>query len=288
MSYPIIDTHTHLYFSQFDENISQVIEDCQNANVTHQVQIGCDEISSLAAIELARKNDGFFATIGLHPCDVAPLFEKNFSNNRIKNFEDYERQCFNLDQLFAWFETLYKQEKDTVVGLGETGFDRYHDDRDDLVQWQTQAFGAHVEMAEQYDLPIVIHSRASNDELLGFMKKNIRKNKHRGVVHCFAEGIEMADIITKEYGFFIGIGGVSTYDNAKKLQQAIIQTPIEFLVTETDSPFLAPKKFKKTNGRINNASSIQEIIQNIARLKNMNEAFVGHQLFENGKRLYRI
>lgn len=288
MSYPIIDTHTHLYFSSFDDNREQILADCQTAGVTHQVQIGCDEISSLAAIELAAQNDGFFATIGLHPCDVAPLFENKFSDHRMANFENYERQCTNIDQLFAWFEALYQREKNHIIGLGETGFDRYHDERDVLVEWQTKAFGAHVEMAEQHDLPIVIHSRSANDELLRFMKKNIRKNKHRGVVHCFAEGVEIAEIVTKKYGFFIGIGGVCTYDNAKKLREAIIETPLEYLVTETDSPFLAPKNFKKTNGRINNASSIKEVVQTIARLKNMDESIVGQQLFENGKRLFGL
>jgi TatD DNase family protein len=288
MSYSIIDTHTHLYFSSFDETRAQVLADCQAVGVTHQVQIGCDEISSLAAIELAKQQDGFFATIGLHPCDVASLFEQKFSDHRMAGFENYERKCTNIDQLFAWFEDLYQREKNLIIGLGETGFDRYHDARDVLVDWQTKAFGAHVEMAEQHALPIVIHSRSANAELLGFMKKNIRKNRHRGVVHCFAEGIEIAEIVTKEYGFFIGIGGVCTYDNAKKLRQAITETPLEYLVTETDAPFLAPKNFKKNNGRINNASSIVEIVQTIAQLKNLDETTVGNQLFQNGKRLYNL
>lgn len=288
MSYPIIDTHTHLYFDSFDENRLQVIQDCRDAKVVQQVQIGCDEVSSLAAIALARKESGFFATIGLHPCDVADLFEKNLSNNRIKGFEQYKRKARNLDELFSWFENLYKQNTDIIVGIGETGFDRYHDTREMVFDWQNQSFLSHLELAEACKLPLIIHSRAASHELIGFMKKNIKKNLHRGVVHCFAEDTSLAKILTQDFGFFLGIGGVVTFDNAKKLHQAIIETPLEYLVTETDSPFLAPKQFKKNIGRINNASSLREVVQKIADLKNLDEVLVGETLFANGQRLFGV
>lgn len=288
----IIDTHTHGYFSHFDESRDEIMINARRAGVIHQIQIGCDEISSIAAVNLANKYQDFSATIGLHPCDVAPLFEGNFQNHRIEGFENYERKAKNIDELFEVFEDMYQESAQKIVGFGETGFDRYHDGRDILVEWQATAFTKHLEIAKKYNKPIVIHTRNSTKELLDFLENSqdffTGDSPVTGVVHCFCENIATAKICTEKYGLHLGIGGVSTYSNTEKLAEAIQKIPENYLLTETDSPFLAPKKFRKENGSINDSSSLPEVVDRIAELRGVSSQEMAKVLVENAKRLFSL
>ena len=288
----IIDTHNHAYFGHFDKYRKEMIINARRHGVVGQIQIGCDEISSLAAVELAKKNDDFFATIGLHPCDVAPMFEGGFENHRIEGFADYKRTCENVTDLFEFFEELYEKEKDVIVGFGETGFDRYHDKRDELVEWQREAFVRHLELCRKYGKPVVIHTRNSTRELLDFLEQNAYffrgGNGVRGVVHCFCEDYETAKTLTEKYGLYLGLGGVVTYQNTAALQEAVQKIPAKFLLTETDAPFLAPVKFKKANGKINDPSALPEIVEKIAEIRDEDPEKLAEILYQNAQNLFGI
>lgn len=287
----IIDTHTHGYFHQFDSYREEMLVNARRAGVIHQIQIGCDEISSLAAVQLAEKYADCSATIGLHPCDVAPLFEKKFQNYRLAGFDEYQRKAQNLDELFEFFEDLYQKSQEKIVGIGETGFDRYHDSRECLVEWQAESFRKHLEMAKKYSLPIVIHTRNSTKELFDFLEKSQEfftgDTPVRGVVHCFCEDLKTAEVFVEKYGLSLGIGGIATYSNTAELAETIQKIPEKFLLTETDAPFLAPRKFRKENS-VNDPSSLPEVVERIAELRNTDSHRMAEVLVENAKQLFGV
>lgn len=286
----IIDTHTHGYFGHYDETRDQVQTDCLNAGIEKQIQIGCDEISSLAAVEMAKKYTGNFATVGLHPCDVAPFMENKVENHRLKGYENYQSKIQTLDELFDFFDELITQNKKQIVGIGETGFDRYHDPQDVLVQWQTDCFVRHLELCQKHNLPIVIHTRNSTTELLDFLSKHKHffkgPNKVCGVVHCFCENAEVAQILYEEYNFYFGIGGVITYKNTEELAQAVAQMPAERILTETDAPFLTPRMYRKAVSNINSPASLPEVVQKIAEIRHTPMNKMADILYQNAERLF--
>jgi len=282
----IADTHTHLYFSAFDKDQKEVIEQCRQAGVELQVQIGCDEISTLAALKLAQKNDDFYSTVGIHPCDVKVCFDEN-KLHRSSGFEDYKLKAKTFDELFAMFEKLVKENPKKIVGFGETGFDLYHENSEEILKIQTDVFLRHVKLAKKYNKPLIVHGRNSEKQMMDFFTKNIKPGSVRGVIHCFPAGIEYAEFFTKNYGFFIGIGGTATYPKSENIREAIEATPIEFIVTETDSPFLVPQSLRKTVKR-NDASLLPEVIELIANIKKIPVSEVVEILFENAKRLYKL
>ncbi len=282
----IADTHTHLYFSSFDGDQKSVIEKCRKAGVQLQIQIGCDEVSSLAALKLAQENKDFYSTVGIHPCDVKVCFDEG-KLHRSSGFEDYRLKAKTFNELFALFEKLIKENPEKIVGIGETGFDLYHENSEEIFKIQTEVFQSHVELAQKYNKTLVVHGRNSSQQMLDFFSKNVKRGSVRGVIHCFSEGPEYAEFFTQNYGFFIGIGGVATYPNANNVRDAIAKTPIEYMVSETDAPFLVPQSLRKTVQR-NDASLLGEVIELIADIKKMPVAETADILFENAKRLYNL
>ncbi len=287
--YPIIDTHTHCYFPAIEKDQAAIFRKCEEAGVKIQVQIGCDEISSLAALSLAQKFKGHYATLGLHPCDVKNVGIKNEEYHRYKGFEAYDLKATNFEQLFALFTDIYEKNKDHIVGFGETGFDLFHENSEEILALQKTAFRQHLNLCETYQKPIIIHTREAREVTLNFLEKEMPNRKNiRGVIHCFSEDAGFAEIVTKQYGFFLGIGGVLTYNKTEAIREAVKKTPIEYLVTETDSPFLVPRKAKNKKQRINYPGLLPEVIELIADIKNIDPDTCGHILFENGKRLFNL
>lgn len=290
MSYPIIDTHTHCYFPRFDEDFSQIMTKASEVGVRHLVQIGCDEISSLAALRMASENDGHFATIGLHPCDVKNVGIKNENHHRYTGFLDYELRAKNLEELFTLFTEMYQQNKHNVVGFGETGFDLFHENSPEIFALQKESFARHLDLCEQFHKPFILHSRNATAETIDFLREQkIVDRGIKGLWHCFCEDAATAKIATEEFGLKLGIGGVATYNKTEALAEAIAQTPIEFLVTETDSPFLTPRKAKNRKTRkFNTPEFLPEIVEKIANIKDMDTEDCGAILFRNGCEIFSL
>lgn len=285
MKFPIIDTHTHGYFSQYDQNRDEMIQRAKEAGVIAQIQVGVDEASSLAAIKLATQHKKFFATLGVHPCDVQELGKR--PKYPTKGFEKYQPQAKNFEELFELFEEVLTKNSRKIVGVGETGFDRYHDSSEELFEVQKISFTAHLKFARKHNLPLVIHTRNAKQELLEFLEKNVATRPIPGVIHCFSEDAATAKILTEKYGFLLGIGGVITYDNADTLRKAVESTPIEFLITETDAPFIVPKNFR-VQTKINEPAFLTEVVERIAEVKNMPVDETAEILVANAKRLFKI
>jgi TatD DNase family protein len=280
----IADTHTHLYFQSFDRDRSKVIQQNKASGIALEIQIGVDEVSSMAALDLAQKNDHMYCTLGVHPCDVDRCFSP-VSAYIPTNFKPYTLQAKNFDELFTLFEAVTIKNPEKVVGFGETGFDLYHRNTPELFHLQKEIFLRHITLAQKYQKPIIVHGRNSHQEMLDFFDQKVSPGSVRGVIHCFSEGIEYAKYMTQNYGFLLGIGGIATYPKAQNVRLAIAETPIEFLITETDSPFLPPQK-KKSYYKRNQSSFLPEVIELIARIKNIPLDECGEILFENAQRFF--
>lgn len=258
----IFDTHTHDYFSDFDEDREEMLSHCRKEGVIGKIQIGCDANSSQKAVSLSEEKENMWATLGVHPCSV----------------ENIQEDPFPL------FSQLLEKHPQKIVGIGETGFDFFHHDTPKLRSLQEEYFSQHFDFAIVNDLTLVVHTRkARNETLHFFIQKKKTEKMPRGVIHCFSEDLEFANIMTEEFGFFLGIGGILTYPKNDVLRSTIREIPLSFLVTETDAPYLAPQGHR---GKRNESSYLLEVIECIADLKQIHPEECAEILFENTKRLF--
>ena len=228
-----IDTHCHLSREDYDD-IDKVIEENKEAGVDKIVVSGCSRESIEEVISLKDKYDMVYVTIGYHP-DNADIATKD-----------------DLDYL----KSLLSEKK--IIGIGEIGLDYYYtkENRDKQI-W---LFESQLKIAESFNLPVVIHSRDATMDTINILKKY----KVKGIIHCFSGSLETANIYIS-MGFLLGIGGVVTFKNSK-LKDVVKEVPLESIVLETDSPYLAPVPFR---GKINSSKYLEFIANFIADIKNI-------------------
>ena len=204
------ESHAHYDDKRFREDREKLLELLPSCGIDHVVNIGCDLASSKESIRLAEKYDYIYASVGVHPHDVSEMTSQTIEELR----------------------RLAAHEK--VVAIGEIGLDYYYDFSPRELQqfW----FRQQLRLAESVNKPVIIHSRDASQETFDIIKSSPIR---RGVIHCYSGAWQMA----KDYvdmGFFIGVGGVVTFSNAKKLVEVVDKIPIEKILIETDSPYLAP------------------------------------------------
>ena len=228
-----IDTHCHLSREDYDD-IDKVIEENKNANIDKIVVSGCSRESIEEVMDLKDRYDMVYVTIGYHPEYADTVTESD------------------LDYL----KSLLGEKK--VVGIGEIGLD-YHYTKDNKDK-QIWLFEEQLKIAEEFNLPVVIHSRDATMDTINTLKKY----KVKGIIHCFSGSLETANIYIS-MGFLLGIGGVVTFKNSK-LKDVVKEVPSESIVLETDSPYLAPVPFR---GKINSSKYLEYIANFIADIKNI-------------------
>ncbi len=228
----MIDTHCHLELADYD-NIDEIINICKKEGLKKIIVSGHDLKSSIEAIELTKKYDIVYATVGFLP-DIL----KENTNNDIKKLE------------------ILIQEK-KVVGVGEIGLDYYW--YKDNKEEQKKLFIDQLNLAKKYNKPVVIHSRDSINDCYQILKDMNLK----GTMHCYSGSVEIAKEFIK-IGFLISIGGVSTFKNAKTIKNVIKEIPLEYILLETDSPYLTPEPFR---GKKNYPYYVKYVAQNIALIK---------------------
>ncbi|MDO4788517.1 MAG: TatD family hydrolase [Johnsonella sp.] len=251
----MIDTHTHYNDEAFAEDRDELIRSLPEQGIERAVNIGADMASSRASLELAKKYKHIYASVGVHPSSTGGMKEED------------------LEELAR----LAREEK--VLAIGEVGLDYYWDDVERSRQqfW----FRRQIALAAQLGLPLVIHSREAAKDTLDIMKEENAKDVG-GVMHCYAYGPDMAKEFMK-LDFFFGIGGVSTFKNAKKLIEVIEYLPMEKIVLETDCPYLAPEPYR---GKRNSSLFLPQIVSRIAQIKGLSEEEVIYRSSENAHRLY--
>ncbi|WP_420385761.1 TatD family hydrolase [Roseivirga sp.] len=253
----MIETHAHIYAEQFKEDIGHVIERSQEAGIEKIIMPNIDHTSIDAMMELEEEYPDYcIATMGLHPCSVKKDFEK---------------------ELYIVEEWLNKRE---FTAIGEMGTDLYWDTT--FEEQQIEAFKIQAEWAAKLGKPIIIHCRESLDLTIDLVSK-IKTDQLSGVFHCFNGTVEQANRII-ELGFYLGLGGVTTFKNAG-MDKVIPELDEDWLVLETDSPYLAPTP---NRGKRNEPAYLELIAQKIADYREMSLVDLKAQTTRNARKLFQL
>ena len=244
----MIDTHAHILDCYYD-NIDELTNLLKEKNIIYVLNASSNYSEALEIIDKSKKYDFLLPVIGIHPESVDEIDK--------------------LDKI----EELIKNNK--VYAVGEIGLD-YHWVKDNKDK-QKELFIKQIELANKYNLPIVVHTRDSISDVLEIIKKH----KCRGVMHCFSGSYEMAKEFIK-YGFKLGIGGVLTFKNSR-LHEVIEKIDIENIVLETDSPYLSPEPFR---GKPNNPSNVYYVAKRIAEIKGLTVEEVIKITTENARSIF--
>ena len=249
----MIDTHCHLDMLSSKQDILESV-----ASLDYLLTIGCDKQEIYKAIEFTKKFDNVYASIGYHPYDVGDISEKDIEN----------------------LAKLYK-ENDKVVAIGECGLDFYRDrTAKDL---QEKFFRLQIELAKELSLPIVIHSRDADEDTERILSE-YAPFKSGGIMHCFGGSLRLMEACL-DMGFYISFAGNITYPKAENLRDLIKKVPLDRLLLETDSPFLAPQKVR---GKPNKPSNIFYTLEFVANLLNISSKELEKITDENAKRLLKF
>ncbi len=252
MYYNIFDTHAHYDDSRFDEDRDELLSSLPAKGVCNIINCGCEYNSCVSALEMAQKYPFAYAALGVHPHEAEELTGSDFEK----------------------IKALFKHEK--VVAVGEIGLDYHYDFSPRDIQ--KEVFEKQLILANELDLPVIVHDRESHEDTMNLLKKHTPK----GVVHCFSGSSEMAREIVK-MGMHIGIGGAVTFKNAKKPVEVVKEIPLECLLLETDAPYMTPVPFR---GQRCDSSFIAYTAEKIAEIKGMDTQVLIDICTENAKRLF--
>ena len=249
----IIDTHMHIFDERY-ENKDEIVNEALKYGVKKMIAVGFDKESSLKALELSKKYDFIYLSVGLHPSEV--LKEE--------------------DKELMWLHEILKSEK--VIAIGEIGLDYYWDKS--FKEEQKEFFKKQIEIAKEYDLPIIVHCRDAIQDCFDILKNE----KVKGVMHCYAGSLEMAREFVKR-GFYLGIGGVVTFKNAVEIKKVVSEIDLNYLLSETDSPYLTPVPFR---GKLNQPAYTKYVVEEISKIKNINLEIVEETIEKNVYELFKI
>ncbi len=293
----IFDTHSHCYFEKLAWRIDEVQRNALLAGVTHTVQIGCDVASSISAIELARRFDHWYATVGYHPVDAQnPKLSKNRAGGKeigappeLPTYEPIEvDEDSHQKNTEIALRKLVEAHRDIVVAIGETGLDNHYLSQEASarireVEAQYYWFERLAIMAQDYQLPLIIHSRDARRETVDAIKKYKVKN---AVIHCFSEDYGFAqELMSYSDEIYFSFSGILTYPNATEIQEAAKKIPLDRILIETDAPFLSPQKVR---GKVNEPSHTRYVLEFLANIRNETLEVVESTVFENSLKFYGI
>lgn len=241
----LVDTHCHT-FSEYYNDIEEVIERAKDVGVGFIIVNGVDRKSNEEVLKLVKKYDILYGALGLQPEEV----------ERIR------------DDDLDFIERHINDEK--IVAVGEIGLDYHYDIDKEL---QKEIFKRQLDIANKYNKPVIIHSRDCIQETYNILKEY----KLKGIMHCYSGSVEMARLFN-EIGYMIGIGGISTFKNANKIIEVIKDIPLEYIVVETDSPYLSPEPYR---GKRNEPKNVSVIYKKISDIKGLLEKEVRNVVASN-------
>lgn len=253
----MIDTHAHIYLEQFKEDIADVLDRAQEEGLSKVYMPNIDHTSIDDMLELeAKYPDLCVATMGLHPCSVN---------------KDFEKELYLVEQWLA---------KRPFAAVGEMGTDLYWDKT--YIDQQLEAFKIQCNWAKKYEIPIIIHCRESLDMTIKLVEEQ-KTDQLTGVFHCFNGTVEQAKRI-KELGFYIGLGGVSTFKNSG-MGEVIPELALDHVVLETDSPYLSPTPHR---GKRNEPAYVKLVAQKVADFRQMPLADLEEITTRNTNSLFKV
>lgn len=275
----IFETHAHYDDEKFAADREEVLADLPKRGVSPVINVGASIESTRTTLEIAESHDFIYAAVGVHPSDIEGLNEDSF----------------------AWLARQTKHPK--TVAIGEIGLDYYWDKEAEVQERQRYWFKRQMELARQTNLPVIIHSRDAAEDTMSILQEFHRNAKcvHEqkrasgddfkgtfcwdetpGVIHCYSYSPEMAHEFIK-MGYYIGIGGVVTFKNAKKLVRTVEEIPLERILLETDCPYMAPEPHRGTR---NDSRNIPYVIEKIAEIKGIEPKVVEQTTRDNAFRLF--
>jgi len=253
----IFESHAHFDDSRFDVDRKEILGNIGKNGLDVVINVGASMQMNERTMEIAHEFSRVYAAIGMHPSELAS----------------------RRDDTMDWLQAHATDEK--VVAIGEIGLDYYWVKEPDLRLEQKEWFRKQLALARQMNLPVIIHSRDAAKDTLELMKEE-NAQEIPGVVHCYSYSIENAlDYI--QMGYYIGIGGVVTFNNAKTLKEVVKQIPLERILVETDCPYMAPEPFR---GKRNSSLYLPYIIEKIAQIKQISPQEVEKVTRENGYQLF--
>ena len=235
----IIDSHCHLDFKEFKHDFNSILTNAKNNNILGMQTI-CTKISEFPKIlNISEQYPNIWCSIGTHPHHADD--EIHISKKTIIEI------CKNKN----------------VIGIGETGLDYYYENS--KKDSQIQSFYKHIEVSRETNLPLIIHARDADNDIIDILIEEYKKQKFTGVIHCFTASQELA-AAALSIGFYISFSGIITFKNAEKIRKSCEIIPINKILVETDAPFLAPMPYR---GKRNEPAYITEIIKKVAEIKNI-------------------
>jgi TatD DNase family protein len=251
----LADSHVHLDDERFDGDREAVLQRARNADVALQVIPGTDAASWPRIHALCTPGSGLFPAYGMHPMFM------------------HSHRADDLSLLSHWLDTK------RPVAVGEIGLDFYQEGHD--AKGQREYFGQQLQLAREFDLPVILHARAALDEVTTTLR---RTGGLRGVVHSFSGSVEQAEQLWK-IGFHLGIGGPVTYERAQRLRRIVASMPIEYLLLESDAP---DQPSATHRGERNEPSYLPDVLHCIAQLRNEDPEHIAAATTANVRRLFRI
>ena len=250
----LIDSHCHLNFPDLAQRLPEVLANMAEAGVDKAIAISVSRQSFEEVHAIAQDYPNIYATVGIHP-------------------DDPEAEEFSLEEL------LERAARPKVVGIGETGLD-YHWCKGDLA-WQHQRFALHIEAANRSGLPLVVHTRDAAEDTMRLLRKH---QAHAGVIHCFTEDVRIAKLAL-DLGFYISFSGIVTFKNAAAIQEAARYVPLDRMLVETDSPYLAPVPKR---GKPNEPAYVRHTAAFVAQLRGDSLENIAQATTANCLRLFNL
>lgn len=253
----IFETHAHYDDKAYQEDREEVISSLFSGKIGNVVNVAADMKGCENSIILAKKYPNMYASVGVHPSEC-----ENMTDDDIELLRSY---C----------------DEDKVVAIGEIGLDYYYEDPDREVQ--KRWFIKQLKLANEINMPVIIHSRDAANDTYNILKE-YGNNLKNVVIHCFSYEKEMAARFL-DMGYYIGIGGVITFKNGRKLREVVDYAPLERIVLETDAPYLSPEPFR---GKRNHSGNLEFVVKAIAQIKNISEEEIIRITESNAKELYGL
>ncbi len=254
----LIDTHCHLNSDQFSQRWQEVVQQSIQQGVGRFFVVGWDELSSRQAVTIAIQEPKVKAIVGLHPVDVSLTYDLTF------------------------IHSLVQQHQDKIIAIGEIGLD-YHWKKDPKDhELQARVFVEQIDLANQLNLPVVIHCRDAYEAILPILESH--PVKQGGVMHCYAGPSHIVERFIA-LGFYLSYGGPITYKNADEARQSVSKTPIDRLLIETDSPFLSPHPLR---GKQNSPINLPIIFDKLKMLTQLPTDQLTKQLYDNTLKAFHV
>lgn len=253
----LIDSHAHLDFRHFDKDRDRVILRAKREGVSTILNVGSDIESSRASVRLAGSRSGIWAAVGIHP-------------HSAKDVDS---------EILREIERLASREK--VLAIGEIGLDYHYDNSPRDIQ--KRVFRTQLRLARKLNLPVIIHSREADRDTLQILREE-QAQELGGIMHCFAGDWEMARKCL-EMNFYLAFGGVVTFNSAEKTREVVARMPLEYLLLETDCPYLAPHPYR---GKRNEPAYVKYVAEKISKIRNISQQKVAEVTSQNFRNLFKL